>query len=115
VRCTGRKKYHYDKVLLDRWAFLTTIGVRISLEVVGWRREDFPLAKLDGPSLPAGVRIPLHLQLDGLAPSLAFSWVDFQTHAHTRSISLEALYAPLLSASTISACFMARTATRVLL
>jgi hypothetical protein len=59
VRCTGRKKYHYDKVLTDKWVFLTTVKLRISLEVVGWRREDFPLAKLDGPSLPAGVRILL--------------------------------------------------------
>jgi hypothetical protein len=46
-------------VLTDKWVFLTTVKLRISLEVVGWRREDFPLAKLDGPSLPAGVRILL--------------------------------------------------------
>jgi hypothetical protein len=59
VHYTGRKKYHYDKVLIDKWAFLTTVKLRISLEVVGWRREDFPLAKLDGLSLPAGVRILL--------------------------------------------------------
>jgi hypothetical protein len=98
-------------VLPDKWVFLTTAGLRILLEVVGSRREDFPLVKLDGPSLPAGVMIPLQHQLGGLAPSLALSWVAFHartTRAHARSVFLDALCVPLLSASTIFVCFMAR-------